>query len=71
MELSASGEQRFANFSTDQRLGQAISGLPEGACPLEIEGNLRRQRTRGYVVRSTEGGEEVVERELVSDIDGR
>ena len=37
---------------------------------LEVEGYLRRQRARGYVVGAAEGGEEVVEGVLVGDVDG-
>jgi hypothetical protein len=38
---------------------------------LEVEPELRRQCSRGYVVRATEGGKEVVKCILVSDIDCR
>jgi len=37
---------------------------------LEVQRNLRRKRTRSYVVRSAEGGEEVVKGVLVGDVDG-
>ena len=36
---------------------------------LEVQRNLRRQRPRGYIVRSAEGREEVVQRVLVRDVD--
>src|SRR5882724_6242222 len=38
--------------------------------PLEVKPNLCRHRTRCHVVRSGEGGQEVVERNLVGDVDG-
>jgi hypothetical protein len=38
---------------------------------LEVESDLSRKRPRRYVVRATEGGEEVVQRLLVRHIDGR
>ena len=38
---------------------------------LEVQRNLRRQRSRSYIVRTAEGGEEVVKGVLVGDVDGR
>ncbi len=38
---------------------------------LEVEAYLCRHGTRGDVVRSAEGGEKVVERVLVRNVDGR
>src|SRR6266550_5198361 len=39
-------------------------------CLLEVKPNLCRHRSRCHVVRSGEGGQEVVERDLVGDVDG-
>ena len=36
-----------------------------------MEAQLRRQRARRHVVRSAEGGKEVIERHLVGHVDGR
>ena len=41
-----------------------------GESRLKVEPELSRQRSRSHVVRATEGGKEIVECILVSDIDG-
>ena len=38
--------------------------------PLEVEANLRAQRSWRHVVRAAESGEEIVNRFLVANIDG-
>ena len=45
-------------------------GSSGSSAHLEMEAELGRQRTRRDVVRAAEGGEEVVERVLVGDVDG-
>ena len=38
---------------------------------LEVEAQFRREAARRHIVRSSEGGKEVIKRYLVGDIDGR
>ena len=41
------------------------------AMGLEVEAQFRREAARRHIVRSSEGGKEVIKRYLVGDIDGR
>jgi hypothetical protein len=65
------------NSSEDRRRDEArldinqmfMSGALARIGWLEVEADLCCQGSRGYVVRAAEGGEEVVERVFVGDVD--
>ena len=67
-KAASTKHERLRNFLIKNRRPK------RAACPvrctpaLEVESQLRRQRSRGNVVRPTEGGEEVVERVFVGQV---
>src|ERR1035441_10405224 len=48
-----------------------VSPPPRKWLGLEVQRNFRRQRARGYIVRSAERGQEVIQCVLVGDVNGR
>lgn len=74
LDISERVALRMAEVMREERL--AINSFkprgipPRGDC-LEVEAELCRQSTRSYEMCSAEGGDEVVERNLVGHIDCR
>jgi hypothetical protein len=61
---------RIMMSSTEGQCGSDRTALIYGAPRLEVKPDLSRQGARRHIMRSTEGREEVIQRQFVGDVNG-